>query len=277
MIRFSSCIATGSVALLLLTQPGCTATGGTKAGRSERSAPVTAAASAGGDSLRETEGGPAEPRNFMELDAGGSATWSEDDLPRYSNTYVYETLETPPIGPFVTAAYYDSSGYPVYYPYPYTIGSRHHDDPWYSSYSSNSRRFRSSGSAASGFGTAAAKAKAGRDAATERARARGKSRTRGARANAGRVNPAAAASAQRRAAAGGRQGAGTASARTDERQPSAGYLAARARSGYRSGASHGRLYSRDRKGKVRAHPSGVTRAHPSGRASSGAQAGGRRR
>ena len=297
MIRLSRLIATGSVALLLLTQQGCTTTGEAKGSKSDPSPPVTALMGVGAETPGETWAGPANPRNFVELDAGGSATWSEGEVPRYSNTYIYETLDAPPIGPFVSAAYYDGGGFPIYYPYPYTIGSRQHDAPWYSSYRSSSRRFRSSGSAASGFGTAAVNAKTGRDAAAERARARGKSGARGVRSNAGRANPAAAAGAQQRATARGRQVAGTGSARSDERQPSAGYLAARARSGYRSGASHSRLYYRDRKGTARARPSGVARAHPSdrgragararpsgvtrayssGRARSGARAGGRRR
>ena len=271
MAGLSRLIAAALVTPALLALIGCAATPGTPTATTDLPQPPAGASGAAVEVLATIGVASANPPNFVELRAAESRIWTDGGIPRYSNTYIYETLDDPPTGPFVTAAYYDGGGYPIYYPYPYTIGSQPRGYPWYGAYGSSSQRVRSSGSAARGTVAGAVNAKVGRSGTAAKARARGNARASGARSTAGRVHPAAAASAQRRAASGERRPS-AASARQDEWRPSAGYAAARARSsGYRSGASHSRLYSRERKGNLRARPSGVTRGYSSGRARSGAR------
>lgn len=271
MTGFSRAIATVLAALVLSALHGCTPTRGTTTGPAEPPQSLTHVASPEVAGIWGNDGPPANPPNFVEVHAAAAPTETEGEIPRYSNTYVYETLDGPDAGPFVTAAYFEGGGYPVYYPYPYTVGSRQHDDPWNSAYSSSSRPYRSSSSAGAGFGTAIANAKTGRGSAGNRSKAR----AGGTRSTMGRVNRASAASAQRWAAAGGRQRSGKAGANTSDRQPSAGYLAARARGGYRSGGSHSRFYYRERKGNVRTRPGAAQRA--SSRARAKVRGTGRRR
>ena len=53
---------------------------------------------------------------------------------QYSNTFVSETKDGQPAGLFVYADYHDWGGYPVYYPYPYTLPVFPYGYRWSGSY-----------------------------------------------------------------------------------------------------------------------------------------------
>jgi hypothetical protein len=69
-------------------------------------------------------GSAAWPANYVESHGSGPGAAVDEEIPRYSNTFVAETREGKPAGLFVSADYYDWGGYPIYYPYPYTLVSR---------------------------------------------------------------------------------------------------------------------------------------------------------
>lgn len=61
------------------------------------------------------------PANYVEPHKTRPGIAFDAGIPRYSNTFVSETEAGKPAGLFVSADYHDWGGYPVYYPYPYTL------------------------------------------------------------------------------------------------------------------------------------------------------------
>lgn len=66
----------------------------------------------------------AYPTNYVEFHEAEPGALTDNFVPGYSNTFISETKDGYPAGLFVSADYYDWGGYPVYYPYPYTLVSR---------------------------------------------------------------------------------------------------------------------------------------------------------
>ena len=105
----------------------------------------------------------ADPANYVELNPTQSGAPADDFVHGYSNTFIAEMPGGYPAGLFVSAAYFEWGGYPVYYPYPTTYPSRGYQDQWaggYGNWSSYNDYYRGyggyRGSGRSGGGTAAA-------------------------------------------------------------------------------------------------------------------------
>lgn len=78
--------------------------------------------------------GSAYPTNFVAVHDTETSVSADGFVHGYSNMFVAETKDGSPAGLFVSADYYDWGGYPVYYPYPYTLVARAYGYPWPSSY-----------------------------------------------------------------------------------------------------------------------------------------------
>ncbi len=185
----------------------------------------------------------AYPANFVALHEADPAATAGNFVPGYSNTFISETKGGYPAGLFVSADYYDWGGYPIYYPYPYTIVSRPFDYQWTGAYGNWPR---SDGSYA-GYGRGAIAidmtSHGGRSIVTSK----GIDSTVGGRSKGPAAIAAGGGSAAYRPADTGRQNQSgeVFSSKGRGRTPSP-YAAAQNRSSQSSGTSHSRGYTGNR-------------------------------
>jgi len=146
MPRYPRVSALGSALLICLGQTGCAQTPAAPGNSSQVAtlAPEPAAGRASADlaeSYAIPTSSPAYHTNYVEVYDATSNTVTHGHTPGYSNTYIYEELAAYGTGLFSSADYYDWGGYPVYYPYPYTIGSSSYYDPRIGTYGGASRSY----------------------------------------------------------------------------------------------------------------------------------------
>ena len=115
--------ATLTGALFLSGQAGCALTPEAGDGDAPSFVPVYSASLTTVPGLiYSVAAGPATwPANYVESHESGPGEAFGGGIPRYSNVFVAETKYGKPAGLFVSGHYHDWGGYPVYYPYPYTL------------------------------------------------------------------------------------------------------------------------------------------------------------
>jgi|GEM_PF-3716601 len=119
-------------ALVLSGQLGCALTPETASVDAQTATPASGAAlvSDPAEIYSDPASGSAYPTNFVQVHDTRASVSADGFVHGYSNTFVSETKDGYPAGLFVSADYHDWGGYPVYYPYPYTLVSRPYGYQW---------------------------------------------------------------------------------------------------------------------------------------------------
>jgi hypothetical protein len=136
MHRFFRLIPMSAGALVLAGQLGCALTPGSASVESQAASPATGTAlvTAPAGIYTDTADGAADSSNDAQLKYTSLGLADDGFFHEFSNTFVSETRDGQPAGLFVYADDHDWGGYPVYYPYPYTLPVVPYGYVWSGSY-----------------------------------------------------------------------------------------------------------------------------------------------
>lgn len=211
----------------------------------------------------------AYPTNYVEFHGAEPGALADNFVPGYSNTFISETKGGYPAGLFVSADYYDWGGYPVYYPYPYTLVSRPFGyQRTGTAYGNWPRTYGSNGGYGSGATASDATSHGGRSIVTSKGiDSTGGGRSRGPTG----IAPGEGSAAYRPADAGRQDPSGEVFSSKGSGQTPSPYAAGQYRSNQSGGTSRSSGYtgtrgqSSDQGYRSRARQSGMSGSYRSGR------------
>ncbi len=232
-------------ALVLSGQVGCALTPETASVDAQSVTPASGAALVTDPAgiYSDPASASAYPTNYVEVHEAETSVLGDGFVPGYSNTFVSETKDGYPAGLFVSADYYDWGGYPVYYPYPYTLVSRPYGYQWAGACGNWPRAYSSYAGYGRGVTAIDGSSHGGRGIVTSR----GIDRAVGARSKSGAVKGTRDGSGAYRPTDNGRQDQSgeVFSSKGSGRAPSP-YAAAQNRGSQSSGTSHSSGYTGNR-------------------------------